>query len=157
VQHQAGYVEHIDALMKPYEHYVPIAYDLSDLVAKVEWLQKNDAEAKRIAANGKKLAMERMRLEDHLCYVWRALEGLGAKTAQVRVDDDDVSTKLKDYKRITVSEDDDMRSILESFWGNVPLEDVQTGDRRMDAAFIDVLDWAWKRFEGLFTDTEKYT
>jgi len=34
-------------------HFVSVKQDLSNLVSKIEWLQKNDAEAKRIAKNGK--------------------------------------------------------------------------------------------------------
>ena len=34
-------------------HFVSVKQDLSDLVSKIEWLQNNDAEAKRIAKNGK--------------------------------------------------------------------------------------------------------
>jgi spore maturation protein CgeB len=37
-------------------HYVPIAYDLSDLNEKLEWLVNNDAEAKQIAVNAMELA-----------------------------------------------------------------------------------------------------
>ncbi|CAK0864741.1 unnamed protein product [Prorocentrum cordatum] len=64
LQHEAGYYESVDALARPWEHYVPIAYDLSDLVAKVEWLQAHDDEARAIAARGQALALRRMRLED---------------------------------------------------------------------------------------------
>lgn len=35
--------------LKPMENYVPIKYDLSDLVEKLEWLVANDAKAKAIA------------------------------------------------------------------------------------------------------------
>ena len=34
--------------LKPWEHYVPIKKDFSDLKEKVEWLRQNDEEAKRI-------------------------------------------------------------------------------------------------------------
>lgn len=34
--------------LKPWEHYVPIKKDFSDLMEKVEWLRQNDEEAKRI-------------------------------------------------------------------------------------------------------------
>ena len=33
----------------PYVHYIPIQYDLSDLIEKIEWVEKNDEEAKKIA------------------------------------------------------------------------------------------------------------
>ena len=34
--------------LKPWEHYVPIKADFSDLEEKVQWLRKNDDEAKNI-------------------------------------------------------------------------------------------------------------
>jgi hypothetical protein len=33
----------------PHVHYVPVKYDLSDLVEKIKWIQDNDNEAKQIA------------------------------------------------------------------------------------------------------------
>ena len=33
----------------PYENYVPVSYDLSDLVEKIDWLLAHDADAERIA------------------------------------------------------------------------------------------------------------
>ena len=35
--------------LKPYVNYIPIAYDLSDLVEKIEWAKNNDEAAKQIA------------------------------------------------------------------------------------------------------------
>jgi len=152
LQHEAGYTEYVDALMKPYEHYVPISYDLSDLTAKVKWLQQNDAEARRIAENGKKLANQRMRLEDHICYIWRALEALGTKVASAEVDDAEVEKHLKDeaFKRATI-QDGGMRPTLESFWGS-SLEWVHTGRRKMARSSIVKLQWLWDRFEKLHAE-----
>lgn len=35
--------------LRPYVNYIPIAYDLSDLVEKIEWVKNNDEAAKEIA------------------------------------------------------------------------------------------------------------
>lgn len=35
----------------PYVHYIPISYDLNDLVEKIEWIKNNDDEARKIAQN----------------------------------------------------------------------------------------------------------
>jgi hypothetical protein len=37
--------------LKPYENYIPVAYDLSDLETQIKWVKENDGEAKRIAEN----------------------------------------------------------------------------------------------------------
>lgn len=154
LQHESGYTEYVDALMKPYEHYVPISYDLSDLTAKVKWLQQNDAEARRIAENGKKLANQRMRLEDHICYMWRALEALGAKLASADVNAAAVEKHLRDqqFKRATI-QGGGMRATLESFWGT-RLEWVHTGQREMARSAIPKLQWLWDRFEKLHADSQ---
>ena len=43
--------------LQPWVHYVPVNYDLSDLKEKIEWLRDNDADAKRIAANAVRFAL----------------------------------------------------------------------------------------------------
>jgi len=37
----------------PYVHYIPIKYDLSDLIEKIEWVENNDEQAKIIAQNAR--------------------------------------------------------------------------------------------------------
>ncbi|KAJ7277524.1 hypothetical protein C8J57DRAFT_1504357 [Mycena rebaudengoi] len=44
--------EYFDAWLRPYEHYIPVLPDLSDLVDKVLWARKNEGEARRIQAAG---------------------------------------------------------------------------------------------------------
>ncbi len=41
-------VEWFYSAMKPWEHYVPIKDDLSDMLEKVQWLRDNDEEAQQI-------------------------------------------------------------------------------------------------------------
>ena len=40
-------------LLKPYEHYVPIKSDLSDLIDQIKWCKKNDKKCQEIAKNAK--------------------------------------------------------------------------------------------------------
>ncbi len=42
--------------LKPFEHYVPVKRDLSDLIDRLDWLRKNDNEARRIAEGGRHFA-----------------------------------------------------------------------------------------------------
>jgi len=39
-------------LLKPFEHYVPVKEDLSDLIEQIKWCKNNDSECKKIAKNG---------------------------------------------------------------------------------------------------------
>lgn len=41
----------------PNVHYIPIEYDLSNLIEKIEWVKENDAEAEKIANNAYEFAM----------------------------------------------------------------------------------------------------
>ena len=42
--------------IKPYVHYVPVEYDLSNLIEQVEWVKNNDDKAKIIAENAYQFA-----------------------------------------------------------------------------------------------------
>ena len=51
--------------MAPFEHYVPVAADLSDLAERLDWCRSHDAESRRIAEQGQALALS-MTLESEL-------------------------------------------------------------------------------------------
>lgn len=55
-------------MLKPYEHYVPVKRDLSNLVHVLDWLHEHDAQAKVIAQNAKAFAQANLTLEHHLAY-----------------------------------------------------------------------------------------
>jgi hypothetical protein len=42
--------------LQPFEHYVPVAADMSDFAEKIEWVRSHDTEAKAIAERGQALA-----------------------------------------------------------------------------------------------------
>lgn len=42
-------------LLKPYEHYIPIKYDFSDLEKQILWCRENDDKCKQIVNNAKKI------------------------------------------------------------------------------------------------------
>jgi hypothetical protein len=44
--------------LKPWEHYVPVAADLSDLVERFDWVREHDDECRDIAQRGRRLALE---------------------------------------------------------------------------------------------------
>ncbi len=46
--------------VKAFEHYVPVAADMSDLVQQVQWLQGNPEEGDRIARNAQTFAMQHL-------------------------------------------------------------------------------------------------
>lgn len=54
------------SLLVPWEHYVPVAADLSDIFQRIAWCKKNDGAAKKIASNALALA-ERVSTEKYIC------------------------------------------------------------------------------------------
>jgi hypothetical protein len=43
-------------LLKPYEHYIPVKRDLSDLIDQIKWCKNNDKKCRKIAKNAKNFA-----------------------------------------------------------------------------------------------------
>ena len=60
-----GYRQWYYADLEPFEHFVPVAADLSDLAERLEWCRGHDAECARIASRAQGLALE-MTLEREL-------------------------------------------------------------------------------------------
>ena len=44
MKQESEYYEHFYKDMKPFEHYIPIKHDLSDLIEKIKWAKENDKE-----------------------------------------------------------------------------------------------------------------
>jgi hypothetical protein len=53
---QFGFRQWYYDALKPFEHYVPVAADMTDFEEKIEWVRSHDAEAKAIAERGQALA-----------------------------------------------------------------------------------------------------
>ncbi len=65
-------------LLTPYEHYVPVKADLSDLIDQIRWCKAHDAECEEIAANARRFAKKFLtkdgildRLQDTLTIIHR--------------------------------------------------------------------------------------
>lgn len=56
VASQFGYRQWYYDALKPFEHYVPIAADMSDFAEKIDWVRSNPAEAQAIAERGQAFA-----------------------------------------------------------------------------------------------------
>lgn len=55
--------------LRPYEHFVPVKEDLSDLVEKIEWAKKNDREVKEMASRATVFAKEELSIESTFVYM----------------------------------------------------------------------------------------
>jgi serine/threonine protein kinase len=64
------------AMLTPYEHYVPVKQDLSDLVEQIKWCRQNDAKCLQIARNAKKFYDRFLQKKGILDYMQRTLVNL---------------------------------------------------------------------------------
>ncbi|KAJ7683873.1 glycosyl transferase family 90-domain-containing protein [Mycena rosella] len=62
------FTEYFSDWLRPFEHYVPVLPDLSDLVERIEWAKANDAEARRIQAAGMEFAQRVLTDKQNDCY-----------------------------------------------------------------------------------------
>lgn len=60
-------------LLVPYEHYVPINSDLSDLIQKIEWCRQNDNKCQEIASNSRKFFDTYLQEKGILDYLQKSL------------------------------------------------------------------------------------
>jgi hypothetical protein len=66
--------EWYEPFVKPWVHYVPLNWDLSDLYSKFDWMKANDAEAKSIAERARKIGSQLFTPEIISCYSYCILE-----------------------------------------------------------------------------------
>ncbi|KAH8660033.1 hypothetical protein BX600DRAFT_482121 [Xylariales sp. PMI_506] len=67
------YTEQHDHRLIPWLHFVPFDNTFSDIYAVLDYFQKHDMEARRIAEEGQKWAQKVLRREDMVLYMWRLL------------------------------------------------------------------------------------
>ncbi|KAJ7062767.1 glycosyl transferase family 90-domain-containing protein [Mycena amicta] len=77
------FTEYFDQWLRPFEHYIPVRPDLSDLVERIEWARAHDAEARRIQKAGKEFVERVITDAQNDCYLylvvleWARLQGGG--------------------------------------------------------------------------------
>ncbi|HEX3724591.1 MAG TPA: glycosyl transferase family 90 [Pirellulales bacterium] len=59
--------------LKPWEHYIPVAEDLSDLSARIDWADSHPAEARAIADNARQFALTHLRRRHAIDFLARRL------------------------------------------------------------------------------------
>ncbi|XP_028175683.1 protein O-glucosyltransferase 2-like [Ostrinia furnacalis] len=68
LKQDSPFFEHFYSLLRPWEHYVPVSRDLSDLKERVIWAREHDEEARNIAENARKFANEHLLPQHIICY-----------------------------------------------------------------------------------------
>jgi hypothetical protein len=65
--------EYFYPLLRPYEHYVPVATNLADVPEKLEWAKINPRKAEAIAMAAKRFATQHLHTDSIACYWWHLL------------------------------------------------------------------------------------
>ncbi|KAJ7138127.1 glycosyl transferase family 90-domain-containing protein, partial [Mycena epipterygia] len=65
--------EYFNDWLRPFEHYIPVLPDLSDLMEKLEWAISHDAEARMIQERGREISQRLMTDEQNDCYFFAVL------------------------------------------------------------------------------------
>jgi len=65
---ESSYYEHFYTGLEPWVHYIPVAQDLSDLIARIDWARKNDQKAKQISESALQFAQNNLLPQNVLCY-----------------------------------------------------------------------------------------
>ncbi|OGN60282.1 MAG: hypothetical protein A3D96_05575 [Chlamydiae bacterium RIFCSPHIGHO2_12_FULL_44_59] len=60
--------------LKPYQHFIPIQEDLSDLLEKIQWARTHDREAEEIARHATAFVEENLSAEDILVYLYHLIK-----------------------------------------------------------------------------------
>jgi hypothetical protein len=63
-------------LLKPYEHYVPIKKDLSDLITQIEWCKLNDDKCKKISENAYDFYINNLQIDNMYDYMQNVLKNI---------------------------------------------------------------------------------
>ena len=71
-----NYVEYFHDDLKPYEHYIPVEMDLSDLLDQVEWMKQNPDKCKEIAQNAYNFAIENFTKEKLIDRIYEVYKNL---------------------------------------------------------------------------------
>ncbi|KAJ7728950.1 glycosyl transferase family 90-domain-containing protein [Mycena maculata] len=80
------FTEYFSQWLRPFEHYIPVRPDLSDLVSRLEWARAHDEEARRIQRAGKEFVDRVMTDAQNDCYFflmlleWARLQNESAKS-----------------------------------------------------------------------------
>jgi hypothetical protein len=99
-------------LIKPYEHYIPVKSDLSDLYEKIEWCKRHDKDCKRISENAYVFYKTTLSKDGILDYVQSLLFAL-RKDISYSYPKDPLEVQVEEYKNtLNFSENIERGSVI---------------------------------------------
>ncbi|KAK7940012.1 hypothetical protein WMY93_003338 [Mugilogobius chulae] len=78
LKQDSGYYEHFYSQIQPWEHYIPIRADLSDLLEKIQWAKDHDEQARSIAQKGQQFARTHLMGDSIFCYYYKLFQKYAA-------------------------------------------------------------------------------
>lgn len=74
IKHESPYYEFYYPFLKPFEHYVPVQADFSDLISTLEQLDSDDAYCRAVAQNGRDFVARHLTYPSVMRYIKEVLE-----------------------------------------------------------------------------------
>lgn len=102
----------------PYEHYIPVQADMSDLFDKIRWCRMNDAKCKEIAHNAKKFYDQYLQKDGVLDYMQSLFVSIKNTTGQYFYNTVNVSSIIKEWQLSKLVEIQGVPDITKSFTNN---------------------------------------
>ncbi len=87
--------------LKPYEHYIPVKADFSDLPEKVKWAKEHDKEAKKIAKNATRFINQNLKSYHIHSYIGKLLTDY----SKLQDSDIEVANGMQQYMGLTFKSD----------------------------------------------------
>lgn len=71
---ESDYYEHFYRQLVPWEHYVPVREDISDLVGQVEWAKGEEERAQEMVASAGQFVKDHLLPDRLYCYMVKLLQ-----------------------------------------------------------------------------------
>lgn len=79
MKQDSGYYEHFYSQLQPWQHFIPVQEDLSDLLDQIEWAKSHDVEAQNMAKAAKAFAADQLHPQRVICYHAKLLQSLSKR------------------------------------------------------------------------------
>lgn len=73
LKQDSGEVQWFYSALKPYEHYVPLKEDMSDMLDRIKWAKENDPLCENIAKKATLFVLNNLTIEDGYVYLYEVL------------------------------------------------------------------------------------
>ncbi len=74
MKQESNQVQWFYKALNPFEHYIPINNDMSDICEKIKWARANDDKVKSIIKNAQEFALNNLLFEDNYLYLFMVLD-----------------------------------------------------------------------------------